>query len=65
MFLREIGRRQGGKGTGLGLALCQQIVKLMGGRLGVESQLGKGSCFWYVPLISRMYHSADNAPLCL
>jgi hypothetical protein len=28
------------------LALCMQIVKLMGGRMGVDSQLGVGSTFW-------------------
>lgn len=43
----EIGRRQGGKGSGLGLALVQQLVRLCRGRLGVDSELGKGSTFWF------------------
>ncbi len=34
-------------GTGLGLFICRQLIALMGGKIGVETQEGKGCTFWF------------------
>ena len=45
-------------GTGLGLAICKRLVDVMQGRIGVMSQPGQGSCFWFEVPLQTPLHSA-------
>lgn len=52
-------RRYGG--TGLGLALCKRLVAMMGGEIGVQSNPGQGSQFWFEVQL-RTQAAGDDSP---
>lgn len=63
VFERFVKLNEFRQGTGLGLAICKMIIEKLGGEIGVISEIGKGSTFWFTLPLNGQWDEVEKEEL--